>query len=134
MTASTAHPDFHVENVVDGIYGPDKCLAFFHSDMFQMEQWLRIDFGGWKHAQFVEIHNRDHIETQYRISNSEIYIYGETPTENRQLCTKIIDGNHPVFYLPCVKTLYGKGMELYLLPHNNAPRILQVCQIIVLGY
>ena len=51
MTASTAHPDFHVENVVDGIYGPDKCLAFFHSDMFQMEQWLRIDFGGWKHAQ-----------------------------------------------------------------------------------
>ena len=52
-------------------------------------------------------------------------MYGETPTDNRQLCAKIFDGLHPIFYLSCVKTLYRKGIELYL-PANGG-RLLNVC-------
>ena len=96
-------------------------------------QWLRIDFGEWKHVMFVEIHNRKY--DQAKISNSEIYVYGENPTENRQLCAIIIDGNHPVFYLPCSKKLYGKGIELYYPQQpTNEFRVIHICEMIVLGY
>ena len=122
------------ERVVDGIY--DGCLwkNVFMTKYDQPEQWLRIDFGGWKHAMFVEIHNGREWMLSY-ISNSQIYVYGETPTENRQLCAKIVDGNHKVFYLPCVKKLYGKGIELYYPPiEGSAGRTMAICEIIVLGY
>ena len=132
-------PELVVDGIHDrnsnGVYNSECMWNIFISAYDQPEQWLRIDFGGWKHAMFVEIHNGVNSYWTTHISNSQIYVYGETPTENRQLCAKIVDGNHEVFYLPCVKTLYGKGIELYYPPiEGSAGRTMAICEIIVLGY
>ena len=86
---------------------------------------------------FVEIRNRNNIYNQHnmeRISNTQLYVYGESSMDNRQFCAEIIDGNYLVFNLPCVKPLYGKGIELYYPPVNQEVRTIHICEIIVLGY
>ena len=84
---------------------------------------------------FVEIRNRNTVTfSMERISNSQLYVYGESFMDNRQLCAEIIDGAHLVFNLPCAKTLYGKGIELYYPPVNQVQRLIHICEIIVLGY
>ena len=126
--------------VVDGLYGPKVCdSAFQEAKIFlslprrPYDQWLRIDFGGWKHAQFVEVHNRiTSISYMRRMSNTQFYVYGKSPTDNRQFCTEIVDGKDQIYYLPCVKTLYGKGLEMFY-PYPG-DRSIMVCEIIVLGY
>ena len=125
------------EYVVDGIYSPENgCeAALFYSDEGP-SHWLRIDFGGWKNVGFVEVHNRNipgRLDISRRLSNTMFYVYGESPTENRQLCAEIGDGGFYVFYLPCKKYLYGKGLEVFQ-PITGSKRYLNLCEVIVLGY
>ena len=130
--ADNSKPEF----AVDGIYNRKEGCIKMASSGHARHNWLRIDFGGWKHVGFVEIHNRNYngnLDVMRRISNSFVYVYGESPTENRQLCAEIVDGGFKVFNLPCIKTLYGKGLELYQTDLGY-DRWLHVCEIIVLGY
>ena len=133
--SSIYHTSNGPERAVDGIYGQACVGIAVHSGEQTSSQWLRIEFGGWKHAGFVEIHNphTTNIGVMQRLSNSFLYVYGENPTDNRQICAEIVDGGNRILNLPCVKTLYGKGIELYL-PYKGQPRILHICEIIVLGY
>ena len=85
---------------------------------------------------FLEVHNRNkggRLDLARRLSNTVFYVYGESPTENRQLCAEIGDGGFFVFYLPCKKYLYGKGLEILQL-NTGSTRYLNLCEVIVLGY
>ena len=138
VSVSGEHPGEEAERAVDGVYGAEECKTkYFHSLVNEpgKEEWLRVDFGGWKHVMFVEIRNINTVTSGMgKISNSQLYVYRESSMDNRQLCAEIIDGAHLVFNLPCVKTLYGKGIELYYPPVNQVKRIIHICEIIVLGY
>ena len=92
-TMSSIHQTIYgPENAVDGVYGQACEVSFVHSAAAEKtsSQWLRIEFGGWKHAGFVEIHNRAYynIGIMQRLSNSFLYVYGENPTDNRQICAE----------------------------------------------
>ena len=139
VTASSIAFNGFAKYAVDGVYGKVECKNnWVHSHpSVPNSAWLRVDFGGWKHAQFVEIHNRiptTNNNIKVRLSNTLIYVYGKDPSDDRRLCAKILDGNHERFYLPCLKTLYGKGIELHLPEEDVCCRILHICEIIVLGY
>ena len=142
-TAISLHPN-HLKGLiyaVDGLYGDTECKKI--SKLFATigvgsnpTAWFRINFGDWKHVQFVEIHNRITLDVSLmkRLSNTKVYVYGETPTDNRRLCGEIVDGVNKVHYMVCKnQPLLGKGIELF--QHDiGINRALNLCEVVVLGY
>ena len=95
------------------------------------ECWLRIELAEWKHVVIIEIYNRGSPYEQ-RLSNTELYVYGSTPTENRQLCDIIVDGGFDYLKRVCKEPLFGKGVELYQ-PRTGQERIINIHEVIVHG-
>ena len=124
--------------IVDGLFGDEVCSKsnYFLTTNYHPTVWLRIDFGEWKHVQFVEIHNRisPHQSMMDKISDTKVIVYGETHTDNRRLCGEISQVGKKVHYMVCVnQPLSGKGIELFQDDNGNS-RQLHLCEVIVLGY
>ena len=129
--------DFPASNAIDGIYDKvNGCESnLVHSTIDQSENWLRVDFAEWKHVGIIEVYNRitdSSFEVTQRLSNTELYVFGATPDENRQLCYIIEDGGHSHFKQICKEPLFGKGVELYQ-PPNGQVRVLNLCEVVVYG-
>ena len=135
---SSTHVDFPASRAIDGIYDKVNGCGFniIHSAEGQSENWLRVDFAEWKHVGIIEVYNRinsiNSLEVKQRLSNTELYVFGATPDENRQMCYIIEDGGHNHFKRICKEPLFGKGVELYQ-PPNGQVRKLNLCEVVVYG-
>lgn len=128
----TTYGGYGASNAIDGI---NDCGGKYIHSLFdnEIENWLRIDFEEWKHVGIIEVYNRiKNLNIKKRLSNTELYVFGATPDENRQICYIIEDGGFDHFKRTCKKPLFGKGVELYQ-PPNGQGRILNLCEVIVYG-
>ena len=118
-------------NVIDGFFDEiNGCGWRFSHTLPEAETWLRIDLAEWKHVVLIEIYNR--INYSQRLSNTELYVYGESPSKNRQLCDIIVDGGFDHLKRVCKEPLFGKSVELYQ-PRTGQDRVINVCEVIVHG-
>ena len=134
VTSSSIYNGAHPPSlVVDGIIeDPPNHCQHFHSAL-ESTNWLRVDLKEYYYIKFVTVHNKlTHDNQKSRLSNTEIYVFGDTPTTNRNLCTTIINGVPDEFFLVCNEVLYGKGVELYQ-PANGENRILHICELSIYG-
>ncbi|XP_066918057.1 uncharacterized protein [Clytia hemisphaerica] len=124
--------ELNYENVAwratDGNFG-EGCIST-HSALNMPTAWLRIDLGDWYIIRMIIIHNRDHSNAgvRARLSNTDIFVYDQNPTDNRRFCGHITNGEKFVIEIPCSEV--AKGVELYL-EETSEPRILNVCEVIV---
>ena len=85
-----------------------------HTDPNERNPWLRIELGEWISVKRIIVYNRStsNLSWRNRLSNTYVYVFGESATQGRLLCYHITDGQHDMLDFFCSEPRLGKGLEL----------------------
>ena len=141
-SSSRRYSHMVVRTALDGIYS-DYCYRHFsncnqYATNSEENPWLRIIWGYERSVWRIKLvsHNRDHLR---RIYNIQIIVFGDSPNENRVVCTTLPSTGiaHNNYAAWCDHKIVGKGAELIFPPGiaNNGELLqISVDEIQILGY